>query len=240
MPQPRLYVDAAARVRAHRARKRRAELAPHVHCRQIGCCTLYQSDWQTVYPLLPHHAAVITDPPYDAGYDYTKARRRPSQWDQNFVGMDAPFDPTPWLQFPEVVLFGADRYADHLAAGRWWCWHKTPGRQPADFAPCEWLWLSTPGPPRYYPYLWCGGMRQGEENYVRLPQKLHPAQKPVQLLTDLVLQTAAPMVIDPYMGSGSTLVACVRLGRPCIGIEVDEHYFAVACERLQQEVAALA
>ena len=84
------------------------------------------------------------------------------------------------------------------------------------------------------------GGRAGEENYSRLPQKLHPAQKPVALLTALVEETTAPVVIDPYMGSGTTLAACVRLGRPCIGIELDPDYFAVACERLQREVEALA
>ena len=79
-------------------------------------------------------------------------------------------------------------------------------------------------------------MRAGEENYVHLKEKLHPAQKPIALLTFLVEQTAAPVVIDPFMGSATTLAACVRLGRPCIGIEIDPSYFAVACERLQQEV----
>jgi site-specific DNA-methyltransferase (adenine-specific) len=83
-------------------------------------------------------------------------------------------------------------------------------------------------------------MREGEENYARLPHKLHPAQKPLALLTFLVEQTAAPVVIDPFMGSATTLAACVRLGRPCIGIELDPTYFAVACDRLQQEVEALA
>ena len=82
-------------------------------------------------------------------------------------------------------------------------------------------------------------MRAGEENYSRLPHKLHPAQKPLAFLTFLVEQTAAPVVIDPYMGSATTLVACVRLRRPCIGIELDPAYFAVACDRLQQEVEAL-
>ena len=81
-------------------------------------------------------------------------------------------------------------------------------------------------------------MRAGEENWVHLPQKLHPAQKPIDLLTLLVEQTAAPVVVDPFMGSGTTLAACVRLGRLCIGIEVDPAYFAVACDRLQQEVEA--
>jgi site-specific DNA-methyltransferase (adenine-specific) len=79
-------------------------------------------------------------------------------------------------------------------------------------------------------------MRAGEENYVHLQHKLHPAQKPIRLLLALVEQTTAPVVIDPFMGSGTTLAACVRLGRSCIGIEVDPTYFAVACERLQHEV----
>jgi DNA modification methylase len=81
-------------------------------------------------------------------------------------------------------------------------------------------------------------MREGEENYSRLPDKLHPARKPIALLTFLVEQTAAPVVVDPFMGSGTTLAACVRLGRPCIGIELDPDYFQVACQRLQQEVEA--
>jgi DNA modification methylase len=79
-------------------------------------------------------------------------------------------------------------------------------------------------------------MRAGEENYVHLPQKLHPAQKPIAVMLELVQQTAAPVVIDPFMGSGTTLAACIRLGRPCIGVELDPAYFAVACDRLQQEV----
>jgi site-specific DNA-methyltransferase (adenine-specific) len=240
MPRARLHPDDAAKLRAHRARKRLAAIAPHVCCRQISSCMLYCSDWQTVYPLLPRHAAVVTDPPYDAGYDYTKARRRLSQWSRNFVGMDAPFDPTPWLRFPEVILFGADQYwDDRFLQGTWCYWDKMLGKPSADFAPCEMIWLSKPGPPQYFQHLWRGGMREGEENYVHLPTKLHPAQKPVALLRYLVLQTTAPVVIDPFMGSGTTLVACVRLGRPCIGIEVDEEHFAVACCRLQREVAAL-
>jgi site-specific DNA-methyltransferase (adenine-specific) len=241
MPRPRLYPDDAARLRAHRARQRRAAVAPDVLWRQIGPCTLYCSDWQTVYALLPRQAAVVTDPPYDAGYDYTKARRRPAQWDRNFVGMDQSFDPTPWLRFSEVVLFGADQYWDpRFLQGSWCYWDKMLGKHPADFASGEWVWLSKPGPPQYFPHLWRGGMREGEENYTRLPQKLHPAQKPLALLTYLVKQTAAPVVIDPFMGSATTLAACVRLGRPCIGIELDPAYFAVACDRLQHEVEALA
>jgi len=68
---------------------------------------------------------------------------------------------------------------------------------------------------------------------VHLPKKRHPAQKPIKLLTFLVKQTTVPVVIDPFMGSGVTLEACIRLGRPCIGVEIDPRYFAVACDWLQ-------
>jgi site-specific DNA-methyltransferase (adenine-specific) len=240
MPRRRFHSSSAAKQQAYRDRKRREAVAPHVPCKQIGPhCTVYCSDWQTVYPLLPSQAAIVTDPPYLANYDVTKTRRRPSHWDRNFVGADQPFDPTPWLAFPEVILFGADHYRTHLPRGAWWCWDKIPEQQPADFASDEWIWLSLDVPPYHYRHLWRGGMRAGEENWVHLPQKLHPAQKPIDLLTRLVQQTTSAVVIDPYMGSGTTLAACVRLSRPCIGIELDPAYFAVACARLQQEVEAV-
>jgi site-specific DNA-methyltransferase (adenine-specific) len=118
MPRPRVHLDHAARQQAYRARQRRAAVAPHIPCRQLGPhCTLYCGDWQEVYELVPPRAAVVTDPPYAANYDVTKPRRRASQWDRNFVGSDQPFDPTPWLRFPEVILFGADRYEDQLPRG---------------------------------------------------------------------------------------------------------------------------
>src|SRR5262249_32057730 len=146
------------------------------------------------------------------------------------------FDPTPWLRFPAVVLFGADTYWDpRLAGGSWVYWDKTEGKDPGDFARFEFIWLSQPGPPQYFPWQHRGGMRRGEMNWVHLPTKRHPAEKPVELLTFLVKQTTAPIVIDPFMGSGTTLAACVRLGRPCIGVELDPGYFEKACDRLQKE-----
>jgi DNA modification methylase len=82
-------------------------------------------------------------------------------------------------------------------------------------------------------------MRKGEENYSRMRDKYHPAQKPVALMRELVAQTTQPVIIDPYMGSGSTLVACVRLRRSCIGIEIDPEYFATACSRVEEELQQL-
>jgi site-specific DNA-methyltransferase (adenine-specific) len=238
------HTTRAAYMAAYRDRKRRDAQAllipPHVVCRQIGTCTLYCGDWKDVYPLLPRPAAVVTDPPYDARYDVTKARRRASKWVQNFAGFDQAFDPTPWFPFREVVLLGADHYYHpHMQQGSWCCWHKTPRQDPGDFCPHEAIWLSWPGPLQYFPHLYRGGMRAGEENYSREPEKSHPAQKPKALMHYLVQQTTATPVVDPFMGSGTTGIACLRLGRPFIGIEIDEEHFEVACTRLQAEVEKL-
>ena len=92
--RPRLHPDDRTKwretKRASRDRLRRAAVAPGVPFRQIGPhCTVYCSDWHAVAALLPRNAAVVTDPPYPAGYDYTKMRRRASRWAAaNFPGMD--------------------------------------------------------------------------------------------------------------------------------------------------------
>src|SRR5262245_52521362 len=125
MSRPRLHATNADRQRAYRLQKRLAALAPDAVCRTFGACTLYCSPWEPLYSLLPRTAAVITDPPYDAGYDVTRARRRPSQWDRNFAGHDQEFDPTPWLRFSKVILFGADHYRGQLPRSHGWIlWDK--------------------------------------------------------------------------------------------------------------------
>jgi DNA modification methylase len=62
----------------------------------------------------------------------------------------------------------------------------------------------------------------------------HPAEKPVSLLLELVKQTPAQTILDPFMGSGTTLVACQRMGRQGIGIEIDPDYFDIACRRVDE------
>ena len=61
----------------------------------------------------------------------------------------------------------------------------------------------------------------------------HPTQKPVSLLREIVLKTTGT-VCDPFMGSGTTGVACVQLGRRFVGVEIDEGYFDIACERISR------
>jgi site-specific DNA-methyltransferase (adenine-specific) len=61
----------------------------------------------------------------------------------------------------------------------------------------------------------------------------HPTEKPVQLMRAIIAWTAG-VVVDPFMGSGTTLVAATMMGRPSIGIEMNERYFDIACERVYQ------
>jgi site-specific DNA-methyltransferase (adenine-specific)/modification methylase len=199
----RLEETALARAtkRRERARKALALRPPLAPVQMGGDCTLYCGDALQLVPHLPRQAAVVSDPPYPNHYDYTKTRRRDARWTENFPGMDQPFDPTPWLQFPEVILMGADHYwVPQMERGAVWFWHKMPGQDPGDQSPCEIIWLSTPGPPAVIPHKWRGGMREGEENWVHLHDKLHPAQKPIAVMTYLVQHTAAPVVIGVCSG----------------------------------------
>ena len=234
--RPPVYATTTEKMRAYRLRRKVKTVAPDAIRQVIGACTLYCSPWEPLYPLLPRQAAIVTDPPYDARYDVTKTRRRPSGWERNFVGHDQAFDPTPWLRFAAVILFGADHYRERLPrGGSWICWDKLAGTTPADFAPAEWAWTSLDIPPQFFPHLWRGGMRAGAENMSLLQHKYHPAQTPVSVMRRCVrLLPPGTLIVDPFMGSGSTLVACVKEGYPCIGIEIDMGYFQVACERVEE------
>ena len=107
----------------------------------------------------------------------------------------------------------------------------------ADFAPGEWIWTSKTLDPQVFVSKKRGGIRAGEENMSRLRHMYHPAQKPAYVMQACVkLVTPGRTIIDPFMGSGSTLVACVREGYACIGIEMEPTDFEHACARVQQEL----
>ena len=84
------------------------------------------------------------------------------------------------------------------------------------------------GPNHYFPSF-------RPNDVIRAPRtgnELHPTQKPIQLMRAVVGWTAGT-VFDPFMGSGTTGVACVKLGRKFIGIEIDPDYFEIACKRIR-------
>jgi site-specific DNA-methyltransferase (adenine-specific) len=145
-------------------------------------------------------------------------------------------DPTPWLAYPQVILWGAHHYAHHLqAAGGWLVWDKRGDLPSNAFSDAELAWTNLRTPVRSHTQKWSGIIREGEAN-VSHRGKYHPAEKPIELMQWCVRFTTG-CVLDPYMGSGSTGVACVLQGRAFVGIEIVEKYFQTACERLQEASA---
>jgi site-specific DNA-methyltransferase (adenine-specific) len=208
----------------------------------IGNATLYHGDCLEILPTLPKVDAVVTDPPYGMGYRSNHNSSRVgagaamTRKDGDFSpihGDDAPFNPSPLLalQIPSII-WGANYFSNQLPSGtRWLVWDKLAGKTPV---PCgsdvELAWTSTKGPSRIFQHLWRGIMRAGEENVCN-GGKDHPNQKPQALMRWCVEMTAGS-VLDPFMGSGTTGVACMNLGRKFVGIEIERKYFDIACERI--------
>lgn len=202
----------------------------------IGDCTLYLGDCLDILPTLPKVDAVVTDPPYGIGYSHGVGGgklARSTQFDHHPIrGDDGPFNPAPWLQFPVVLLWGANHFADKLPpSDRWLVWDKRDGVCSNDQADCEMAWTNLCGPARLIRHLWNGMLKASE----RGERRVHPTQKPIAVMEWALRQTtkSCDMVLDPFMGSGTTGVACVKLGRKFIGIEIEPKYFDIACKRIE-------
>ena len=204
-----------------------------------GRAVLYLGDNREIWPALGVRPdALISDPPYGiAERTDRRASGRGNLAEANdfppVFGDDQPFDPAEWLQAASrIVLWGANHYCSRVPDGpSWLVWDKRDGIPSNNNADCEIAWSNLGGPARVYRHLWYGMIRASEKQDVRE----HPTQKPVALmawcLEQAKVETAA-LVADPFMGSGTTGVACMRRGCRFIGIEIDEGYFRTACRRI--------
>jgi site-specific DNA-methyltransferase (adenine-specific) len=111
-------------------------------------------------------------------------------------------------------------------------WDKRDGLTSNDFADCELIYTNLSGVARLFSHRWSGALRDSERGEARV----HPTQKPLVLMRWLIELTVAETILDPYMGSGTTLRAAKDLGRKAIGIEIEERYCEIAANRLRQEV----
>ena len=206
---------------------------------RIGLATLLLGDCREIAPTLERPAAVISDPPYGISERTARATAGRSNaaaaLDFAPVHGDAePFDPAPWLTAADrVVLWGANHYAGRLCgSSRWLVWDKREGGTPDDNADCEIAWTNVPGPARLFRHLWRGMIKASE----REDSRIHPTQKPIALMRWCIQQAKVPpggVILDPYLGSGSTGVAAVEMRHPFVGIEIDPSYFATACRRIE-------
>lgn len=216
---------------------------------ESGGVTLYHGDCRDILPGTWGASLLLTDPPYGISYrsNHNSGWRDPVRvkWarDENFpgiIGDDTPLDPTHLQNAaPLAAIFGGNYCAAALGPSRCWLvWDKRVETTPDNQSDCELIWTNFNLPCRIYRHLWRGIIRAGEEN-VSISEKLHPHQKPIGLLRWIIGYSGIDRgpVLDPYCGSGSTLIAAARLGFPSIGIEIDEAYCEVAAKRLAAEVA---
>lgn len=205
--------------------------------------TIYNADCRDILSELAGIDAVITDPPYGCSYRQGGGEGCKPKWRKRHVnipiaGDAAPFDPSCLLHFPVVVLFGANNFADRLPASRGWVyWDKKPDLGANDFGDGELVWTNQDRVIRGFRHRWAGVIRSSQNG----ERVWHPTEKPVALMRWLIedYATSAECILDPFMGSGTTLVAAKQLGRRAIGIEIEEKYCEIAVGRLSQEVMAL-
>lgn len=205
---------------------------------------LYQGDCLALLPELEAGSvdAVVTDPPYGIGYKHSGGGRHGMSHNNRrntraIANDNRPFDPTHLLVW-QCVIWGVNHWGCVPRGGTMLAWDKRPnGAGPDDsFADCEFAWTSAKVKRNVFRWLWKGiaCCKKGEDN----GRRYHPTTKPIALMkwcVDIVCPHTDATILDPYMGSGTTGVACIRTGRKFIGMEIDEKYFDIAVKRIEAE-----
>lgn len=205
-----------------------------------GKARLILGDCLEVLPGLKEFDAILSDPPYGISYQKGsggKGKHNRRNHSQPIYGDDIPFDPAPFLNWP-CILWGANHFSRRLpeARGRWLAWNKLGNLEAWDsFSDVEFGWQNHSGADRIFSLLW-KGICQDEKESSGI--RWHPTQKPIALMRWCLSFFPAEFttILDPFMGSGTTGVACVRTGRKFIGIEKEPKYFEVAKRRISDEL----
>jgi DNA modification methylase len=210
--------------------------------RKIGpydCCSVVEGDCLELMKALPDGCvdAVITDPPYgifkptgSGGLMFG----RPTIYSQDVTAPAWDVRPDDNLLFrltaiaPRWVIWGGNYFADVLGACKSpLIWNKETGNNP--YADGELAWSNVAGTTRIFTHQWCGAFKDSE----RGQRALHPTQKPVALMMWCIEQANNPeTILDPYAGSGTTLVAAAKLGRHFLGFEISPEYCEIARNRI--------
>jgi site-specific DNA-methyltransferase (adenine-specific)/modification methylase len=204
----------------------------------IGDATLYLGDCLEVMPGLEKVDCVVTDPPYgislntnnarfSGGYSGSIAKRGRgvgTGGGEPIMNDHKNFDPSPFLSIGERQIFwGFNHFANKLPSGACLVWIKRNDKAFGSFlSDAEIAWFS------HGHGVYC--FRDLTNNSIA-KHRVHPTQKPIKLMAWCLSKTKGK-VLDPFMGSGTTGVACMELDRKFIGIELDEKYFDIACKRI--------
>jgi DNA modification methylase len=202
----------------------------------IGDAVLYLGDCREILPTLGKVDAVVTDPPY--GIDYGRAggfsashrwsdNRQKVEWDRERPAKEI-FDLILSCSRRQLI-WGGNYFTDYLPPTmQWLVWDKV--QRGFSLADCEFAWSSEKKASRIFTY--ARGNESGFAPRGADWPNAHPTQKPIGVMK-WCLGFTTGTVVDPFMGSGSTGVACAKLGRKFIGIEIEPKYFDIACRRIE-------
>jgi site-specific DNA-methyltransferase (adenine-specific) len=181
---------------------------------------------------------IITDPPYGINLDlkwlseiHLAEGKKPNKADHKIEEDECPFDATHLFIYRRRLIFGFPYIYDKDATG-WLVWDKQPKiNERGIVTPVEVASTTLRKGYDIFRVMWGGFMRDLEHDELRLE---HPTQKPIKLMKRLVEKFTkdGDIIIDPYCGSGSTLVACKKLGRNFIGCDIKQEYVDMANKRL--------
>jgi len=195
---------------------------------KIGDATLYLGDCMDILPTLDKVDAVITDPPYGMG---EVLKDKGGRWaglytEKNGFSWDKTA-PEIVLTFPSIaqkVIIWGGNFFDLPVSKSWLVWNKIIRNFSSSV--CELAWTNLDKPINAFDY---------SHGQLAIEGKQHPTQKPLPLMIWCIEQAGNPeRILDPFMGSGTTGVAAIQMGRKFIGIEREPKYFEMACKRIEQ------
>jgi DNA modification methylase len=203
---------------------------------------IWLGDCREILPALPRVDLVLTDPPYGIGADKGKPKEAPDRSGFYRMALRREYDDT-WDVAPDTrlinsvvgkgavaIIWGGNYFAHDLPRSRHWLvWDKC-NTMPT-FSDCELAWTNAAkNHVKMFSY-------SGNGLMAKEPDRVHPTQKPIELMRwCIALAPYAVTILDPFMGSGTTLRAAKDLGRKAIGIEIEERYCEIAARRMEQEV----
>ncbi len=202
--------------------------------------TIYHGDCREIVPSLSVPDLIVADPPYGIALETAYRLRGRGRLAQcidypEIVGDKFDFDPLFLLALDvPTVLWGANYFGHQLPkSSGWLVWDKRCGRMQNDQADGELAWTNFVKGVRIFQHEWNGFRRDSE-----IGEHYHPTGKPVELYRWFLQLRWTPTgtILDPFMGSGTTLRAAKDLGRKAIGIEIEERYCEIAAKRMAQEV----